>query len=405
MTSKAPVLCLSRSRWADEVAAHRNRYQMLSRFARDRRVVLLECPFELATLARPSRAKIAGLAAALGPARRDAAGVTTLRSLGWWLRDGDGASWRLNRWLYRPWLSRALRLVGRAPVAWVYDHRLWPLLERLPAAARVYHCTEDYAGIAGRAHGPRVGAWVAGQERELLRRVELVLAVSEGIADRLREQHRDVRVVRSGVDLGLYRPDAPCLDDCGGIAELPRPVLGYVGEVNYRLDFGLLERVADRFSAGSVVLVGGESGLADRADFRRLAARRNVRRFGHRPPERLASLIARFDVCLMPFIQEAWFVRAAQPLKTFEYLACGKPVVSTMLPNLKPWSHVVALCDTAEEFVDACTRAVDGEAPGARDARLAAARANSWESRFAEVDAALTELLAGGGARATMPPS
>lgn len=403
MTTKAPVLCLSRSRWADEVAAHRNRYQMLSRFARDRRVVLLECPFELATLARPSRAKVAGLADALGSARRDPTGVTTLRPLAWWLRDGDGASWRLNRWLYRPWLARARRLVGGPPVAWVYDHRLWPLLGHVPAAARVYHCTEDYPGIAGRAHGPRVGAWVAEQERELLRRVDLVLAVSEGIADRLREQHRDVRVVRSGVDLGLYRPDAPCLDDCRPVAELPRPVLGYVGEVNYRLDFGLLERVADRFPSGSLVLVGAESGLADRADFRRLAARRNVRRFGHRPPGVLPSLIAHFDVCLMPFIQEAWFVRAAQPLKTFEYLACGKPVVSTMLPNLRPWSQVVALCDTHGEFVDACASAAAGDAQGARDARLAAARANSWETRFAEVDAALTELVAPGRARATMP--
>jgi glycosyltransferase involved in cell wall biosynthesis len=384
-----PLLCLSRSLWPSERAAHRNRYQLLTRFARQRPVLLLECPFELATLARPRAAKLRALREALAGPRRQPEGLATLRPLAWWLRDGDPRAWRLNLALYRPWLARAIRLLGQPPAIWIYDHRLWPLLDGAPRAAAAYHCTEDYAGIAGRAHGPAVAEWVAAQERELLRRVDVVFAVSEGLAAPRRALHPRVQTLLNGVDLRLYRPDAACVPACAGLRDLPGPLLGYVGALNYRIDFPLLEAVAERFADGSLVLIGGHEEAADDPAFRRLAARANVHLLGHQPPDRLAALIAHLDVCLMPFVADEWFVRAAQPLKTFEYLACGKPVVSTWLPNLEPWSDLIALTRDPASFLAACAEALAADSPARVASRLAAAGQQSWEARFAEVAAAL----------------
>jgi glycosyltransferase involved in cell wall biosynthesis len=385
--SDTPLLCLSRSVWSDERAGHRNRYQMLSRFARDRRVLMLECPFELATLGRPRAAKVAALRGALAGPRWQPEGLATLRPLAWWLRDGDERAWRLNRALYRPWLRRALRLLGQPPVLWIYDHRLWPLLDGTPRALAAYHCTEDYAGIAGRAHGPAVAAWVADQERALLARVDRVLAVSEGLAAPRRTLHADVRVLQNGVDLEIYRPDAAPAPELAG---LPRPLLGYVGAINYRLDFALLDALAERFSTGTLVMVGAVDGVGADPALARLAARPNVRMLGHRPPRQLASLICALDVCLMPFMGDEWFVRAAQPLKTFEYLACGRPVVSTWLPNLEPLGRLVHLSRDRDSFLEACRAAVDEREPARVAERLAAARASSWDARYAEAAAALS---------------
>ena len=97
--------------------------------------------------------------------------------------------------------------------------------------------------------------------------------------------------------------------------------LGYVGALNYRIDFELLAAVADRFPGGMLVLVGDHAEADADPAFQRLAARPNVQLLGHRPPGELAALIAHLDVCLIPFVVDEWFVQAAQPLKTFEYLA------------------------------------------------------------------------------------
>jgi glycosyltransferase involved in cell wall biosynthesis len=396
--TRAPILCLSRSLWSEERRAHKNRYQVLSRLARDRTVLMLERPFELASLARPSAAKLRQAVDTFAVARHWPEGIVTLRPLAWWLRDGGDLTWRLNRALYRPWLRRALRRLEAPPILWVYDSRFWPMLE--PDQPAVYHCTDDYVGMAVRAHDRATAAWVAEQERALLDRVDLVFAVSEGLAEQKRAPHRDVRVLRSGVDLDSYRPDAPAPP-----LGVPRPRFGYVGEINYRLDFELLDRVAERFPHGSLVLIGGEAGVAADPAFRRLASRPNVHRLGHRHPKELAGLIGQLDVCLIPFILDDWFVRAAQPLKLFEYLACGRPVVSTWLPNLTAWSDSVALCRSHAEFLDACAAAPRDDAP-ARARRLAAARENGWEARLAEVSAALAALVsprADPGTRAASP--
>lgn len=369
---------------------------MLSRFASDRTTILIERPFEIFSLARPRAGKLVDLRTALGPPRRQSEGLTTIRPLAWWLRDADDVAWRVNRALYRPWLRRALRLAGAASVLWVYDNRLSPLLDGAPRELAAYHCTEDYIGLAQRAHGDATAAWVALQERELCRRVDVVFAVSEGLAESKRAIHAHVHVLVNGVDTRLYRPDPTCLPACALVRDLPSPRLGYVGALNYRIDVPLLEAVADRYSNGSLVLVGAADGTIDGVAWRRLTARPNVHLLGHRPPQELAALIAHLDVCLIPFVTDEWFIRAGQPLKTFEYLGCGKAVVSTWMPNLLPWSELVALTRDRAGFLAACEAALTSVGADVVAARVAAARANSWDDRFADARAVLASLQRAG---------
>jgi glycosyltransferase involved in cell wall biosynthesis len=387
----APILTLSRSLQSEQIAGHANRaeYQLHARLARRRRVLQLERPFQLATLARPTREKLEQLAHAVGPARPGAHNMPVLQPLAWWLREGDRRAWRINIPLYRPWLHRALKILAEPPIVWVYDYRYWPLLDGLPRAGAIYHCTEDYAGIVGGAYGQADAAWVVAQERALLERVDTVFAVSEGLADTWRPHHPDVRLLRNSVDTDLYRPDAPCVPACAGIAHLPRPVLGYVGEVGPKVDYALVDRLAARFPNGSVALIGRQNGMADDDAFRRATAHPNVHLLGHQPPEALPALTAHMDVALIPYKTTDWIVNVLQPIKTFEYLACDRPVVSSWLPNLLPWRDVIALCRDQDEFLAACASALDARSAALTARRLAVAHENSWPARAEDAEAAM----------------
>lgn len=386
------IVCLSRSRWDEELVS--NRYHTLTRFARRSRVLVFEAPFELATLARPSAAKLRALATALAGWRRRGPRLWVARPITWWEGEGGGALWRMNQALYAPYVRWALRRAGVArPILWLYDHRRWPLLNALPHRLACYHCTEDYAGLAGRAGGPALAAQVARQEAELLRRVDLVFAVSPTLAADKRALNPRTVLVPNGVDTALYRPAHACGPACAAVRTLPRPVLAYTGNVSYKVDLGLLANLADAFPQGTVLLVGPVSGIDDPVALDALRRRSNVVFLGKRSASELPALLGHADVALIPFIREPWFVRAAQPLKTFEYLACGLPVVSTPLDNLAPLGDLVATGDDVAAFVGQVRAALAEDGPERRARRVAAAQAHGWGRRFAIMNVAMRAAL------------
>lgn len=388
----AQIVCLSRSRWDEELVS--NRYHMLTRFARRNDVYVFEAPFELATLARPTAAKLRALATALAGWRRRGPRLWVARPLVWWMREGGDALRALNLALYRPYARWLLRRAGVArPILWLYDHRLWPLLDALPHRLVCYHCTEDYAGLAGRAGGPALAAAVARDEAALVRRADVVFAVSPALAADKRTLNPNTVLVPNGVDTALYRLEHTCSQTCAAVRELPRPVLMYTGNVSYKVDLKLVGELANAFPHGTVVLVGPVSGVDDAAALVALRARPNVVFLGKRPARELPALLAHADVALIPFIREPWFVRAAQPLKTFEYLACGKPVVSTPLDNLAALGDLVTQCGDTAAFVAGVQAALAADGPEQRARRVAAAQAHSWERRFAIVNVALRAVL------------
>lgn len=386
-----PILCLSRSIWDDERTTPRNRYQILSRLARRRHVTFVERPFECATLAHPSRAKLAALTIALGRPRRHPEGVMTVRPLAWLQRDGDDRAWWLNDRLYRPWLRHARALAGDDPIVWIYDARLIRCIDESDNATVVYHCTEDYGGIARAGLGDRAGAWMEQCEIALARQADWVFAVSDGIAEKLRPHSRAIQVIRNAVDLDIFRAPAPETPVTRELDALPRPILTYVGEIGFKIDFDLIGLLADRFAAGSLVLIGPvDRGATARLDA--LRAKPNVHVLGHRPVNELPGLIDRADVCLMPFITDNWFSAAAQPLKTFEYLARGKPIVASWMPNLATIDADIAICRGHAEFLERCEALLRMNSPMASRRRIAAAEENGWDERVAAIESVLEEL-------------
>ena len=230
------------------------------------------------------------------------------------------------------------------------------------------------------------------QERWALDRADAVLAVSPALAERWRAFGAEPIVLPNGCDPDAYRGvDQPAA--MLGI-DLPPPVVGVVGQLSDRIEIGLLEAVAD---AGlSLLLVGPRDERWEPERFAALTARRTVHHTGLVPSEKLPIYLAMIDVGLTPYADTP-FNRASFPLKTLEYLAAGRPVVSTDLPASRwlldnPGAHTgeLSVASGPGDFVAAVSvaTAAGGTNELAARCRALAAR-HSWQRRVEEFAAAV----------------
>lgn len=228
-----------------------------------------------------------------------------------------------------------------------------------------------------------------GFEDGTARGVDLVVASAARLAGRLQEKNARTALVRNAVSQAF-------LDAGARAARHRRPgagrklVVGYQGAFASWLDFELVGALADRLPHAELRLMGRV--YADvRGDMERLCARPNVRHVGLVPHDELPAALAELDVGLVPFrINE--LTLATDPIKLYEYLACGVPVVATPMPEveLRKEDGVVAVAADAA----GTARAVEAlgavrREPGALGRRMALARANTWDARFAQVLEAL----------------
>jgi glycosyltransferase involved in cell wall biosynthesis len=201
--------------------------------------------------------------------------------------------------------------------------------------------------------------------------------------------HPNLHLFPSSIDAAHFtaaiEPDTAVPPDARPGHHRPgQPTLGFYGVLDERLDRDLLDAVAALRPDWSFVLVGPVAKI----DPATLPHRPNIAYPGQRPYAALPGYLKGWDICLMPFaLNDA--TRYISPTKTLEYLAAGKPVVSTSVPDvLSGYREVVRFGDTPEAFVAACEATLN-ESPGERSERQARARAilaqTSWEATVARM--------------------
>jgi glycosyltransferase involved in cell wall biosynthesis len=314
--------------------------QILSRLARDHRIVFIEEAFDSAGPATLELSEPYPNIVRVVPRLPGAARMTV----------------DAQHELILPLLDRALHshplLAGRIDrvVEWFYSPMAAPcVLGRLPAEAVIYDCMDELANF--RFAPPDI----AEREQYLLKHADVVFTGGRSLYESKSRRHGNVHFFGCGVDAhhfgGARRADVVVPPE---LAELPGPVLGYFGVIDERLDYGLIERLSQAFSHGSMAMVGP---LA-KVDPTQLPGGANIHWLGQRAYEQLPALVKGFDVCLMPFaMNEA--TRYINPTKTLEYMAAGKPVVSTAIADVvRNFTPVVSVAGSHDEFVAAVKRAL-----------------------------------------------
>lgn len=282
---------------------------------------------------------------------------------------------RLNSVFIKKSICRALQILDmQAPVV---VNAFNPgfgvhLAGKLGEQRLVYYCYDEISAAAwANRHGARL-------EQAFLKKCDAVIVSSEGLLQKQQRRHESVFVVKNGVDFDLFSAEI----SKENLPEIPasnpgEKIIGYLGSVDDRLDIHLLERLFQKFADARFLFVGRVQPGALRE---RLAAFPNVFLAGAYPPADLPAWVARMDVCLIPFVKNE-FTAGIYPLKINEYLAAGKPVISSNFAALGDFSDIVAIANTPEAFEKALSEALIKQDDAAMDRRRAFAGNNSWAER------------------------
>ncbi|MDD5350538.1 MAG: glycosyltransferase [Chthoniobacteraceae bacterium] len=302
-----------------------------------------------------------------------------------WLPTSLPFGQRFNRWLERRQLRRAAHRLGlRRPILWLNPHYALHLAGRMGESLVVYDITDDWTQI-------RQAAWLRRQtiaeDAELCRRANVVFVVSERLRQLKSPLCPGVRVIPNGVHIERYRAVTDgTLEAHSATAAWRHPVLAYTGTIHpERVDLPLVEAVANAFPEATVALVGPR--FLDARTERRLRAHANILLPGPFPFEEMPRLMRAFDVCIVPHVLSA-FTESLDPLKLYEYLASGLPIVSTPVPGFRDHPRWVRLGRTAPEFCAAIREAL-AEPHSARARRRAAASGHAWSARVDAIEATI----------------
>jgi glycosyltransferase involved in cell wall biosynthesis len=231
------------------------------------------------------------------------------------------------------------------------------------------------------AVGPRLRPLLRAMERAILDRAQLVFAWSPPLRDRLAAIHSNVVLAGPAADLEQ-------LSSGRGQRSEDRLAV-FAGAIDFRCDTDLLARVAEALGDWRFSIAGP---VMDRRDRRTLISLANVNLVGVLPPERIPSLVGRARVCLMPYRRND-FNETLFPVKLVEYLAAGRPVVSTRIRAAREFSDVVALADDPGEFAAAVVQSAEMDSESAGDRRAERAKPYSWEARIKQMEGALQDAL------------
>ena len=256
---------------------------------------------------------------------------------------------------------------------------------QLQPAATVYDCMDELSLFRGAPPA------LAARERELFQRADLVFTGGQSLYEAKQGQHERVYCFPSSVDVAHFARARSLSDEPADQRDLAHPRLGFFGVVDERMDLDLLAGVADARPEWQLVIVGPVVKI-DRAA---LPARPNIHYLGGKDYQQLPAYIAGWDVALLPFARND-STRFISPTKTPEYLAAGRPVVSTAIRDVvRPYGDLglVRIADTVAEFVSACETAL-------REDRVARQREAdryltglSWDATQARMEALIADVL------------
>jgi len=278
---------------------------------------------------------------------------------------------RINVHLVRAQVQIGARLAGiRCPLMWVVSPPAMDVICPMRRAAIVYQRTDDFKEFPG--VNSRV---IAEMDQRLVAQADLVVHVNRGLHEEVVARGGRSFLTGHGVDYDLFAADGDERSEPHDIACIPHPRVGFFGGIDsHTFDTDLLRCVASLLPDISFVLVGAAS--IDVSAFEGLG---NVYLLGKKPYEDIPSYGRHFDVAMMPWRQNKW-IRACNPVKMKEYLALGKPVVSTPFPEGESYSDVIYFARDAQAFAASIQHAFDEDSSDRKTQRRERVRGHTWDA-------------------------
>lgn len=292
----------------------------------------------------------------------------------------------INNFLLRFQLMIICHFLGMSrPIIWVGNIRSADLLGWCKSDLIVYHVSDLFAECKYTANRNLLRR----REQKVIERSDLVICVSEKLYRLKLGQCNNVFYLPHGVDIDLFREAAQkneCMKELVGI---PKPIAGYFGTMTANNDIELLLYCARNLSDISFVFAGQITG----GDYSELLQMPNVYYLGRLPYEKIPFLCAGFDICMLQWKMSNW-IKYCNPLKLFEYMSSGKPIVSVPIDEIvEKYSDLVSVANSKEEFCNAIIWELNNDTQVRANRRIEIARENSWDNRIERLSEVISSVL------------
>jgi UDP-galactopyranose mutase len=271
-------------------------------------------------------------------------------------------------------------------VAWYYTPMMLSWSEHLRPVATVYDCMDELSAFKN------APAELQTREAELFGLSDLVFTGGRSLYEVKREQHEAVYCFPSSIDVNHFARALQIEGDPTDQKDIPQPRIGFFGVIDERTDIELLRDIAALRPQWQFVMIGPVVKISEED----LPRQKNIHYLGGKSYDELPEYIAGWDVAMMPFaINDS--TRFISPTKTPEYLAAGRPVVSTAIRDVvRPYGEngLVRIAATAEEFVDAIEQALDEDAEERRARADEFLSAMSWEKTYEAMSDLIDDAIA-----------
>jgi len=287
---------------------------------------------------------------------------------------------RITWFLWITLLKATMRkLAFDEPIIWLSRPSMVNLIGAFNEKLAIYHVVDEYLSYC--KDDVKAQARQQAMERQMLKKADLVIVVSANLLQAKRAFNKHTYLVPNGVDYQAY---AQAVDSNepppSDIDRLPKPVIGYSGLIADRLDLDLLQHIATTHPEWSLVLMGTVDDRHCATELSKLRQRKNVYFLGRKEIRQVPYYVNAFDVCLIPYkVNER--AQNASPLKLYDYMAVGKPIVATNFPAANQFRDVVHIADSKEEFTCHIEQALSEKDNNLIWKRRRIAAKHTWEDR------------------------
>ena len=228
-------------------------------------------------------------------------------------------------------------------VGWFYSASFCPLLESFDFDTIVYDCMDELSLFKG------APARLIDQEKYLMANADIIFTGGKSLYESKKQFHSNVHCFPSSVDEQHFAKALNGIRIADDISNLSSPIVGYYGVIDERIDLELLHETAKKLPNVSFVMIGPLAKIEETD----LPKEANINYLGMKSYNELPHYLKAFDIAMMPFaLNDA--TKYISPTKTLEYMAAGKPIISTKIIDVvRDYSICVSLIETADEFCDA----------------------------------------------------
>lgn len=290
----------------------------------------------------------------------------------------------INYWFIRSVIKKQIQILGfKNPILWTYVPISHRLIGNLGEKFVIYECVDEFSASKGLVKGETVRLL----EERLIKKTDLVIVTAQDLLDSKRDMAKNIHLIPNGAEVEHFRKvlskDTVIPDE---ITHIKHPIVGFLGSISYWIDISLIQQIALSHPEWSILMVG-----PIRTDVSKIENMPNVHFLGRKDYQSLPGYVKAFDVCINPYVMDG-VAEGCSPLKLYEYLATGKPIVSVDMPEARKFSDLIKITKSKEEFISGIEFSLK-ENGNLTEARLKEAEKHSWNQRFHAEQLIIQELL------------